>query len=340
MKAAVLEGYESDLVVQEVSDPQLSGAEDVIVRIGAAGLCRTDLHIRDGLLRGVLGDLQFPYVLGHENTGWIQEVGSGVHNLSVGDPVILHPLITCGVCLPCRRADDMRCEDSAFPGQRTVWGGFAELLRTSARAVVRLPKGVDPTGLAAYADAGVAAYHAVKKVVPIIRPGDAVGVVGVGGVGQFVVQLLKLMSPARVVAIDIGETQRAFAIDVGADVATSPEQLPGEAEALAQAKGFRAVVDCVADGPTPRMSLNSLASGGYYSIIGAGGRVEADTLEMLAKEITVLGNLVGTYTDLVELLAFQDQIKTQNTYYALGDIGSAVGALERGELVGRAVIRP
>src|SRR6266540_4824617 len=108
MKAARLHAYHEPLALDEVDEPRAVGPLDVIVRIGAAGLCRTDLHIQEGQWAEKSG-VRLPYTLGHENAGWVHEVGSAVENVSVGDTVIMHPLVTCSVCRACRAGDDMHC---------------------------------------------------------------------------------------------------------------------------------------------------------------------------------------------------------------------------------------
>ena len=106
---------------------------------------------------------QLPYVLGHENAGWVHEIGSAVTNVAVGDTVIVHPLVTCGLCRACRAGDDVHCTNNLVPGHLDVDGGFAELLKTTARSVVKLDPSLHPKDIAALADAGLTAYHAVKK---------------------------------------------------------------------------------------------------------------------------------------------------------------------------------
>ena len=132
MKAARLHKYHEALKVEEIDEPKILGPLDVIVKIGAAGLCRTDLHIQEGQW-AEKSQVVLPYVPGHENAGWIHEVGSGVTNVEVGDTVIVHPFISCGLCRPCRKGDDMHCVNGEFPGIGRD-GGFAEFLHTSARA--------------------------------------------------------------------------------------------------------------------------------------------------------------------------------------------------------------
>src|SRR3546814_785575 len=151
MKAVRLHEYHKRPVVEEVAEPTADGPFEVVVRIAGAAHCRTDLPTAHGQ-RGGKSNVALPYTLGHENAGLLHAVGSAVSHLQVGDPVILHPLATCGFCRACRAGDDVHCEASAFPGIDTD-GGMAELIKTSARSVVKLPAGVEPAAVAALADA-------------------------------------------------------------------------------------------------------------------------------------------------------------------------------------------
>jgi NAD+-dependent secondary alcohol dehydrogenase Adh1 len=155
-------------------------------------VCRTDLHIVDGQLKDVF-DVDLAYTLGHETAGWIQEVGSNVRHLSVGDAVILHPLGTCGYCPACRNGNDMHCTTSTFPGVN-IDGGMADVIRVNARSLVRLADGIHPRDVAALADAGLTAYHAVKKAVSRLTPGTSAAVIGCGGLGHIAIQLLRSMT--------------------------------------------------------------------------------------------------------------------------------------------------
>jgi NAD+-dependent secondary alcohol dehydrogenase Adh1 len=123
VKAARLHRYDENipqdsLTVEEIEEPKIEGPPEVIVRIGAAGLCRTDIHIIEGQWAPIQDPDRtlLPYTLGHENAGWVEEVGAGVTNVEVGDTVNLHPLMTCGLCRACRAGDDMHCENGEFPG--------------------------------------------------------------------------------------------------------------------------------------------------------------------------------------------------------------------------------
>jgi NAD+-dependent secondary alcohol dehydrogenase Adh1 len=132
VKAVRLHKFHEQPVIDEVPEPKITGPLDVVVRIGGAGVCRTDLHIIEGQWDAAM-QTPLPYILGHENAGWVHEVGSAVTNVAVGDTVILHPTPTCGLCRACRAGDDMHCENSVFPGLSKD-GGMAEYLLTSARA--------------------------------------------------------------------------------------------------------------------------------------------------------------------------------------------------------------
>src|SRR5438132_11806681 len=172
MKAVRLHRYDERPVVEQVPEPKVTGPHDLIVKVGGAGLCRTDLHIIEGQWKEKSG-VALPYTLGHENAGWVHAVGSAVESVAVGDPVILHPLATCGLCRACRAGDDMHCSNSSFPGI-SVDGGMANFLKTTARAVVKLDSSLAPKDIAALADAGLTAYHAVKKASANVYPGTKV----------------------------------------------------------------------------------------------------------------------------------------------------------------------
>ncbi len=195
MKAARLHAYHEALKLEEVDEPKVTGPFDVIVKIGAAGLCRTDLHIQEGQW-AEKSEVKLPYVPGHENAGWVHEIGSGVTNVEVGDTVIVHPFISCGLCRPCRRGDDMHCVNGSFPGINRD-GGFAQFLQTSARSVVKLDPSLEPASIAALADAGLTAIHAVKKAIPVLGAGTKAVVIGAGGLGHIGIQCLKAYTPTR-----------------------------------------------------------------------------------------------------------------------------------------------
>ncbi|HXP14797.1 MAG TPA: alcohol dehydrogenase catalytic domain-containing protein, partial [Actinomycetes bacterium] len=210
MQAVRLHKYNERPTVDEIEEPKVEGPHDVIVKIGGAGVCRTDIHLYLGQWHELDADAPLPYTLGHENAGWVQEVGSAVTHVAPGDTVILHPLATCGFCRYCRAGDDMHCVDSFFPGLNTD-GGMATYLKTGARAVVKIDPKLQPADVAALADAGLTAYHAVRKAVPLLYPGTACVVIGAGGLGHIGIQVLAALTATNVIVVDRSPEALEFA---------------------------------------------------------------------------------------------------------------------------------
>ena len=254
MKAQVLHKYDDDLVApswvdyEDVPDPIIEKSSDVIVRIGGAGVCRTDLHIIEGVWRDSQdGDGKLlPLIMGHENAGWIEDVGSEVQGLKKGDPVIVHPKITGGTCIACRRGHDMHGEDGAFPGV-SCDGGYAEALKTSVRNIVKLPQTLVPKEVAAYADAGLTAYRAAKKASRHLLPGQKCVVIGSGGLGHIGIQVLRSMCAADIIVVDPSDLSLSLAESCGADalVKADGNEVQKVLE-LTNGRGAEAVLDFVA----------------------------------------------------------------------------------------------
>jgi NAD+-dependent secondary alcohol dehydrogenase Adh1 len=343
MKAARLHAYEQALHLEEVPEPAITGPFDVIVRIGGAGLCRTDLHLIEGMWQQQADvDLDFPFTLGHENAGWVHAVGDAVDHVTVGDPVICHVQDTCGVCLPCRRGDDMHCESSAFPGLDAP-GGFAELLKTSARALVELPAGMEPRDVAAHADAGLTGIHAVKKATSLLGPADHCVLLGVGGLGHIGLQCLKALSAVQVIAVDTREETLKLAEAWGADHTVLADGSQIEAvEDLTDGHGAAAVIDFVGEFGTLEYGKRLLRGHGSYFVVGYGDRIEIPAIQVISNEISFVGNLVGTYVDLIDLitLASQGKVTLHTQTYPLEAINDAIADLQDGRIQGRGVIVP
>src|SRR5436190_70482 len=275
MKAARLHAYHDPLALDEVDEPRATGPLEVVVRIGAAGLCRTDLHIQEGQWAEKSG-VTLPYTLGHENAGWIHEVGSGVTNVEVGDTVIVHPFITCGLCRACRRGDDMHCVNGRFPGINQD-GGFADFLLTSARSVIKLDPTLEPAG-----EGG--ADHTVR-------------------------------------------------VD-GSHVDTVGE--------LTEGVGAEAILDFVGEKGAVEDGIAMVQDGGFYYVIGYGQNLTIPTIDIISREISFIGNLVGTYTDLEELMTLtaQGKVQLRTSRYPLNAINDAMADLEEGRLQGRGILVP
>ncbi len=341
MQAVRIHDYNQPLKYEQVPDPKITNPYDVIIKVAGAGVCRTDLHIIESIWKESLGDPTLPFIIGHENSGWVQDKGEAITNLSIGDPVILHPLISCGICRACREGNDMHCVAGKFPGLDGTDGGYAQYMKTSARSVVKLEPGVDPISLAPFADAGITAYHAVKKIIPLTYPGSVAVVIGLGGLGHFAVQLLKQMTTAKVVVVDSSSQRGDFARELGADLFISSNPVK-ELLDYTHGQGADVVLDFVGEKDTPKQGIEMTRKGGTYSIIGYGGNVSPTTLEMISREINIVGNLVGTYNDLVELMELYHQGKVHITsqQFPLKDAQEVLDKLNNGQILGRAVLKP
>ncbi len=341
MNAARLHAYHEPLRLEEINEPKVDGPLDVVVRIGAAGLCRTDLHIQEGQWAEKSG-VKLPYTPGHENAGWVHEIGSAVTNVEVGDTVIVHPFISCGLCGPCRAGDDMHCLTGSFPGINRD-GGFADFLQTSARSVVKLAPGLEPKDIAALADAGLTAIHAVKKAIPVLGPGTHAVVIGAGGLGHIGVQCLKAMTPAEIIVIDPSEPALALARELGSDHTVKVDGTQVEkVQELTDGLGAEAIIDFVGEKGAIEDGVAMVRDGGFFYVIGYGENINIPTIDVISREISFIGNLVGTYTDLQELMTLtaQGKVSLHTSTYPLEAINDAMADLDGGRLQGRGILIP
>jgi NAD+-dependent secondary alcohol dehydrogenase Adh1 len=336
-----LHAFHQQPQLDEVPDPKISGPLDVIVKIGGAGVCRTDLHIMEGQWDAAMGT-PLPYILGHENAGWVHEIGSAVTNVAVGDTVILHPTPTCGLCHACRAGDDMHCVNSSFPGLSTD-GGMAEYLLTSARACVKLDPQTRPEDVAALADAGITAYHAVRKAIPLLYPGTTCVVIGAGGLGHIGVQCLAALTATRIVVVDRNPDALKLAEQLGAQhtVVADGRQVDAVKD-LTGGNGAEVVLDFVAEQGAEMDGWNMTAAGGSYFVIGYGGTLEIPTLDIISTERNIIGNIVGTYNELAELMALAQagKVTLHTRTYPLDAAVEALSDLDAGRVRGRAILVP
>ncbi|MDA3626628.1 NAD(P)-dependent alcohol dehydrogenase [Saccharopolyspora sp. WRP15-2] len=341
MKAVQVVGYGQPLRMTEVPEPEITGPHDVVIRIGGAGVCRTDIHILEGQWAEKSG-VALPYTIGHENAGWVHAVGSAVTNVAEGDKVIVHPLITCGLCRACRSGDDVHCEQSSFPGIDTA-GGYAEYLKTSARSVVRIDDSLEPAGVAALADAGLTAYHAAAKAARTLRPGDRCAVIGAGGLGHIGIQVLKAITAAEILVVDSNPAAVELAASIGADhgVVADGSQVEAVLD-LTGGHGAEAVIDFVGEGGATRDGVRMLRRAGDYHVVGYGENIDVPTIDIISAEINFIGNLVGSYNDLCELmvLAAQGKVRLHTAEYPLDRFQDALDDLNAGRIRGRAILTP
>jgi len=341
VKAVRLHAFHSQPQIDEVPDPVISGPLDVIVKIGGAGVCRTDLHIIEGQWDAAMGT-PLPYILGHENAGWVQEIGPGVTNVAVGDTVILHPTPTCGLCQACRYGDDMHCENSEFPGLSRD-GGMAEYLLTSARACVKLDPQTQPQDVAALADAGITAYHAVRKAIPLLPPGTSCAVIGAGGLGHIGIQCLATLTATNIIVVDRNPEALKLAEQLGAQHTVVADGSHVDAvKDLTGGAGAHVVLDFVAEQGAEMDGWNMTRPAGSYFVIGYGGTLHIPTLDIISTERNVIGNIVGTYNDLAELMALAQagKVTLHTRTYPLDSAVEAFADLDAGRVRGRAILVP
>jgi NAD+-dependent secondary alcohol dehydrogenase Adh1 len=341
MKAVRLHGYHQQPVIDDVPEPVVKGPLDVIVKIGGAGVCRTDLHIIEGQWADAMQPT-LPYTIGHENAGWVHEVGSAVTNVQVGDTVILHPTPTCGLCAACRAGNDMHCAQSSFPGLDSD-GGMAEYLLTSARACVKLDPSTRPQDVAALADAGITAYHAVRKAIPLLPPGTTCVVIGAGGLGHIGIQCLAALTATRIIVVDRNPEALKLAEQLGADqtVVADGKQVEAVLD-LTGGVGANVVLDFVAEQGAEQDGFAMTAPAGSYFVIGYGGQVQIPTLDIISTERNIIGNIVGTFNELAELMALAQagKVTLHTRTYPLDAAVDAVADLDAGRVRGRAILVP
>lgn len=341
MRAVRVVGYHQNLEMDEVPVPEPTGPFDVIVKIGGAGVCRTDLHILEGQWAEKSG-VKLPYTIGHENAGWVAAVGSGVTNVAEGDKVICHPLVTCSLCRACRSGDDVHCANSQFPGIDTD-GGYADYLRTSARSVVRIDESLEPADVAALADAGLTAYHAAAKAARRLRPGDRCVVIGAGGLGHIGIQVLKAITGAEILVVDRNQEAVKLATEIGADhgIVANGSHVDEVLE-LTGGEGAETVIDFVGEGGATKDGIAMLRRAGDYHVVGYGENINVPTIDIISTEINFIGNLVGSYTDLCELmvLAARGDVTLHTQKYPLDNFQKALDDLDAGRVRGRAILTP
>ena len=341
MRAVRLHAYHKDPVIEEVPEPAIIGPLDVIVRIGGAGVCRTDLHIIDEQWADRSG-VTLPYTIGHENAGWVHEIGSAVTNLAVGDTVILHPTPTCGLCRACRAGDDMHCPNGSFPGIASD-GGMAEYLLTSARACIKLDPATRPQDVAALADAGITAYHAVRKAAPLLYPGTVCVVNGAGGLGHVGIQVLAALTSTTIIVVDRNPDALALAAQLGADhtVVADGKQVDAVLD-LTGGNGAEVVLDFVAEEGAQQLAFAMTRRAGSHFVIGYGGNIDVPAIDIISTERNLIGNLVGTYHDLAELMALAQagKVTLHTRTYPMDAAVEAFQDLDAGRVRGRAILVP
>ena len=336
MRAVRFSGHGQPLRVEDVERPQ-PGPGQVLVKVAGAGVCGTELHFLDGLLTPATA----PITLGHEVAGTVAEVGDGVTDLAVGDPVAVHYFHSCGRCPRCTSGDDHLCDEPLGFLAFMTDGGFAEYVVVPARSAVPVPDGLDLVEAAPLCCSAATALHATRAA--DVRPGDVAVVYGTGGVGLALVQVLQL-GGARVLAVSRGQARLELARELGAEtVDAGREDVAARVQELTDGSGADVVFELVGTAESGAQALASLGKGGAVVYIGYSfDDVALTPLSLVVPEQRILTSVGNRRSELVEVLelAAAGRLRTQVTTRPLHEAADALDDLRAGRVVGRAVLVP
>ncbi|WP_083060370.1 NAD(P)-dependent alcohol dehydrogenase [Mycolicibacterium bacteremicum] len=351
MRAARMYGYHQPLRLEEIDVPEI-GPEDVLVKVGGAGMCRTDYQLIDGYFdRGLAMD--YPITPGHEIAGWIDRVGSQVPAaaaLSEGAQVVVFGPWGDGACRQCHEGNEQLCGHGTWAGFGRH-GGYQEYLPVNYRYVITVPaaEGLTPATLAPLTDAGLTPYRGLQKLRDggHLGPGRTLAVTGIGGLGSYGVQYARLLGGgATVVALGRSDDKLQSAARHGADhvvnvggktaaaVAAELENLTGRAE-------LDAVLDCAGAEDSIKLAFELLAVEGAVASVGLiGNRIDIPLFPLVSREFTYYGSFWGNFNDLTEVLALAEAGRVTDTITEVRweDVNDTLDAIGRGDVIGRAVI--
>jgi propanol-preferring alcohol dehydrogenase len=329
--------------IKDVPKPT-PGPGQVVIRVGGAGVCHSDLHVMEEDL-GFSGE----FTLGHENAGWISEIGSGTVGFKEGDAVAVYGPWGCGHCHACQLSFENYCENWAeigtFGGGLGLDGGMAEfMLVPSTRFLVPLGR-LSPVEAAPLTDAALTPYHAIKRALPRITPDTTVVVLGVGGLGHMAVQILKAVTSARLIAGDVAPDKLTQAKALGADEVVNTGDAKAAAEQIRKlvgARGAAFVLDCVGVQPTIDLGAQILGRDSIWTIAGLGGGHHDFHHGSTPYGCTLSIPYWGARAELIEVIAMarDGRIRAEITQYPLDRAIDVYGRLKAGQIHGRAVLTP
>jgi propanol-preferring alcohol dehydrogenase len=329
-----------------VSVPQPEpGPGEVLVRVGAAGVCHSDLHI----IEAPEGAFPLPMTLGHENAGWVEALGPGVSGWSPGDPVAIYGILGCGRCFACLRGRDNECRTVPIGGiGLSRDGGMAEYVAVPAKQLLPIGE-LDMAQAAPLTDAGLTPYHAIELAREVLRPGTTCVVIGVGGLGHMAVQILAATTSVRVIAVDLSDDALELASRLGAhhtvrsdaDASTFIRELVGPPPG-----GAEAVFDFVGVTPTVKLAAAVVSTGGSLLLVGLGGgalHIKPGVADIgIPMETRVMVPFWGTRAELAEVIALAraGRVTAHVEQFPLARAHDAYSKLKAGALHGRAVVVP
>ena len=333
---------------QEAPSPQ---GTQVLLKVLAAGVCHSDLHIWDGYyeigggrkLRLADRGIKLPLTMGHENVGEVVAVGPEATGVAVGDVHLVNPWMGCGECKVCKRGEENLCLKPQNIGVFSQGGYSTHLLAPHPRHLFDIGK-LTPSQAAPLACSGVTAYSALRKVAGTLQDEPLV-IIGAGGVGLMGVTLARKMGAKDVIVVDIDAAKREAAMKIGATAAIDGSAADAQAQIQkATGGGAWAVIDFVGSGETVNLAMGSIIKGGTVVVVGLfGGDVTIPTPFLPLRAMTLRGSYVGNQSDMTELLELvnrtglpQVPIRTR----PLEDVNDALNDLRAGRIVGRVVLTP
>lgn len=348
MRALQLTGWHREPELVDLPVPK-AGPGQVLIRVGAAGACHSDLHVMHEFDEGAL-PWAVPFTLGHETAGWVHEVGDGVTSVSPGMAVAVFGAWGCGQCERCRLGMDGLCEDQANApvvgggGGLGLDGGMAEyMLIPDERFLLPLPAGLEPAVAAPLTDAALTPYHAVNRSLAKLTPSSWTVVIGVGGLGHMAIQILQALTASRIIAVDPRPEALAHARELGAvNAFTSGPDVVDNVRHATGGLGADVVLDLVGSESSLALAMSTVRPLGDVNIVGVAGGTYPLSWFSVPHEVDIRATYWGTRSELVEVLqlASRGLITPETTTYSLEDAAQAYRDLADGLVRGRAVIIP
>ncbi|MDF2187898.1 NAD(P)-dependent alcohol dehydrogenase [Paraflavitalea sp. CAU 1676] len=341
MKAVRYFGLKDVRVVNDLEKPVPSG-DEVLIKVGGAGVCHSDLHIID---EGTVPGAQF--TLGHENAGWVEEVGTSVKGYKMGDAVLVYGPWGCGHCKPCQQSSENYCDhqsEQAYGGGLGLNGGMADyMLVPSSRLLVPIFD-LDPVIAAPLTDAALTPYAAIKRSLEKLMPDEYVVVIGIGGLGHVAIQILNEMTGSAIIACDITPERLAFAKELGAShtVNSKDADAADQIRRITGIKKAKVVLDFVGASSTIELGAKTVALDGDLTIVGLGGGRFQYNMMGLPFGVRLTNPYWGSRTELMEVvgLARQKKIHIEIERFKLDQAVEVYDKLRNGQIKGRAVLIP
>jgi propanol-preferring alcohol dehydrogenase len=345
MRALQLTEWKHEPVLQVVARPDPAPGQ-VLIKVGGAGACHSDLHLMHDFEAG-MAPFDPPFTLGHENAGWVAALGEGVSGVEIGQPVAVYGPTGCGRCRRCQLGMENYCERPTERGSMALGlgadGGMAPYMIVPDVSHLLPLRTIDPVAAAPLTDAGLTSYHAVKRSVDLLVPGSTVVVIGVGGLGHLAVQILEALCTATVVAVDT----RPSALDLAEAAGASYHLAPGptavaEIVGISGGRGADVVLDFVGSEPTMRLAVASCRSLGHVTVVGIAGGSFPFGFFTVPHECSVATTYWGSIPELTDVIALAERglIRAEVEQVSLCDSADAYKRLAAGEVDGRIVVVP